>query len=288
MNFLCPYCCAYKFEEEAPGMCCSNGKVDLDPLIAPPEPLLEYISGKSTTSKHFLNNVCKYNGCVNMTSFGVQKRINDGFMPTFKIQGQIHHSIGSLLPMNEGEEKFLQVYFLGNETNEVEKRLENITGLKHEIIRNIDNLLHRHNGLVKIFKYALENMPTDEYQLILKADHIPKNIHKKRLSVPTTNEVAIVLIGEKHISRDIIVRKRDETLHRVNATHRSYDALQYPLIFWQGDNQYHFGVQQTNTNTMKKVKKKNIFSIINISFFNITLYIFNKRCQPWIFMLIVL
>lgn len=235
MDFLCPYCEAYKFEKEAPGMCCSNGKVELQSLKAPPEPLLEYISGETKISKHFLNNVSKYNACVNMTSFGVTNNCNNGFMPTFKIQGQIYHRIGSLLPMNNDSEKFLQVYFLGNESSEVDKRLGNTAGLKREIISKIQNLLHKHNGLITIFKYALEHMPTDEYQLVMKADKISTNIHKKRLNVPTTNEVAIVMVGDECNSRDIIVRKRDDSLRRVNETHRSYDALQYPLMFWQGE-----------------------------------------------------
>lgn len=252
MNFICPYCQAFKFENEAPGMCCSNGKIGLDPLVSPPEPLLEYISGKTKLSKHFLTNICKYNGCVNMTSFGVQKKFNDQYLPTFKIQGQIHHSIGSLLPMTEGNEKFLQVYFLGNEESETEKRLENVPDLKREIISNIQNLLHKHNKLIKIFKSALENMPTDEYQIVLKAEEKPiPNIHPKRINVPTSNEVAIVIIGEEYGNRDIVVRRRDKSLKRINPTHQCYDALQYPLIFWRGENQYHFGLHHINTD--KKV-----------------------------------
>lgn len=171
MNFLCPYCGAYKFEKEPPGMCCSNGKIDLPPLIAPPEPLLEYISGETKISKHFLNNLPSYNGCVNMTSFGATKKCNEGFMPTYKIQGQIYHTIGSLLPLVEGNEQFLQVYFLGNASNEADKRLEHTNGLNREIILNIQNLLHKHNQLINIFKTAAENMPTDEFQIVLTNEY---------------------------------------------------------------------------------------------------------------------
>lgn len=156
--------------------------------------------------------------------------------------------------MVEGDQKFLQVFFLGNNSNEADKRLEHTNGLKREIILNIQKLLHKHNQLIKFFKTALENMPTDEYQLVMKADQIHTNIHKKRLNVPTTNEVAIVMIGDECNSRDIIVRKRNDSLLRVHATHRSYDALQYPLMFWQGEDGYHFGIQQSNLNgTPKKV-----------------------------------
>ncbi|GBP91416.1 hypothetical protein EVAR_64897_1 [Eumeta japonica] len=44
MNKVCSHCGALKFAKESHGMCCSNGKVVLSPLMKPPEPLLNYIS----------------------------------------------------------------------------------------------------------------------------------------------------------------------------------------------------------------------------------------------------
>lgn len=46
MSIICEYCNAVKFEQERPGMCCSSGKVFLNQIEPPPEPLLQYISGK--------------------------------------------------------------------------------------------------------------------------------------------------------------------------------------------------------------------------------------------------
>jgi len=36
MNKICLYCRALKFQKESPGMCCSNGKVNLPALEDPP------------------------------------------------------------------------------------------------------------------------------------------------------------------------------------------------------------------------------------------------------------
>ena len=45
-----------------------------------------------------------------MTSFGVTKETQEpGYMPTFKIQGQIYHSAGSLLPLPEEDPRSLQI-----------------------------------------------------------------------------------------------------------------------------------------------------------------------------------
>ncbi|CAF1454121.1 unnamed protein product [Rotaria sp. Silwood1] len=59
MTEICSYCDALKWSGEAPGMCCSNGKVKLPSLRQPPEPLESLMSGTTTTSKHFLENIRK-------------------------------------------------------------------------------------------------------------------------------------------------------------------------------------------------------------------------------------
>lgn len=88
MTYTCSYCKALKFEHEKPGMCCSNGKVQLPNLIEPPEPLKSYMSNNSNISKHFLSNIYKYNDIFKMTSFGATKILNQGcYLPTFIIQG---------------------------------------------------------------------------------------------------------------------------------------------------------------------------------------------------------
>ena len=39
-------------------------------------------------------------------------------------------------------------------------------------------------------------------------------------------------------------------------THRSYDALQYPLIFWDGEDGYHFEIKQADPSTKTPTTKK--------------------------------
>ncbi|GBN62105.1 hypothetical protein AVEN_108897-1, partial [Araneus ventricosus] len=55
-----------------------------------------------------------------MTSFGTSLPMLDstGFMPTFRIQGQVYQKPGSLMSLPNEEAKFLQKYFLGNEEAE--------------------------------------------------------------------------------------------------------------------------------------------------------------------------
>jgi hypothetical protein len=56
-------------------------------------------TGVGKQSKHFLNNITKYNSAFQMTSFGVNKVQPNGYNPTFRIKSQIHNYIGSILPV---------------------------------------------------------------------------------------------------------------------------------------------------------------------------------------------
>ena len=123
MTDVCAHCKAYKWPGEVPGMCCSNWKVKLTPLRLPPEPLESLMSGTTSESKHFLENIRRYNSCFQMTSIGASEKVfESGFMPTFKVQSQVYHRVGSLLPSFDEEPKFLQIYFMSDDRKQADRR----------------------------------------------------------------------------------------------------------------------------------------------------------------------
>ncbi|GFX36395.1 uncharacterized protein TNCV_3671501 [Trichonephila clavipes] len=115
MDKICMYCSALKFKNETRGMCCASGKVKLPELHSPPEPLSTFLSGVTRVSKHFLENIRKYNSCFQMTSFGATNIVRENYMPTFRVQGQIYHHAGSFLPLSDADHKFLQNFFYGKQ-----------------------------------------------------------------------------------------------------------------------------------------------------------------------------
>jgi hypothetical protein len=129
----CDFCRALKFKNETPGMCCAGGKVKLPELNLPPEPISTLVSGGTSQSKHFLVNICKCNSCFQMISFGATEIIRDNYMPTFKVQGQIYHQAGSLLPLADSDHKFLQIYFMGTTDEQVDNRCRFNTSTNREI-----------------------------------------------------------------------------------------------------------------------------------------------------------
>ncbi|UYV69722.1 hypothetical protein LAZ67_7000457 [Cordylochernes scorpioides] len=93
-------------------------------------------------------------------------------------------------------------------------------------------------------------------RVVVNADRIPPGQHPRRYNAPTANEVAVVLAGNQFGSRDIVLRQRDNVLKHVSDTHRFYDALQYPLIFWKGQEGYYFHIPQIDSNTRQPLSSK--------------------------------
>jgi hypothetical protein len=165
-----------------------------------------------------------------MTSFGATKEVGGGrgFMPTFKVQGQICHRVGSMIPTSGVDPQFLQIYFIGDAATETNHRCSRVPGT---IVTQLQDFLHANNAYVSLFKIALERMPTDDYKVVIRTDKTSTGEHQHRFNAATLGEITIFMIGNDFGTRDIVLQKRNNTLQRVDETHRYYDALQYPLIF---------------------------------------------------------
>ncbi|CAI6356259.1 unnamed protein product [Macrosiphum euphorbiae] len=205
MDVICQYCNAMKFKGESAGMCCSNGTVRIPNIDEPPEPMKTLLESSTNISKHFLENITKYNNAFHMTSFGAAETIVENYMPTFKIRGQVYHLAGSLMPLPNTNHKYLQVYFMDDEEEQIDARMGICSGLN------------------KV-------------------------------------EMAVVMIGEEYGNRDIVLSRKDEKLQRISETHRSYDSLEYPLIFLHGEDGYAIDILSFNVNLNEYNSHKTISS----------------------------
>ncbi|UYV75380.1 hypothetical protein LAZ67_13000048 [Cordylochernes scorpioides] len=282
MSIVCNYCKAKKFKDEPPGFCCKNGKVYLSPPQLPPDELFSLMSCNSSESNHFLRNIRKYNSCFQMSSFGATSFSEESVFPTtFRVQGQVYHRAGSLLPSLDQPPQFLQIFFVEDAQLEVNQRCHFSSALRHGTVLCLQRMFHRCNQLIKIFKTALENMPSDEYKLVIRADKTPSGEHERRFNAPQSNDVAVVLSADEFNQRDIIIQRRSNALQRISETHRSYDPLQYPIIFWEGEDGYHFNYRQIDQNsgvpTNKKVSAMSFYSYRIIARDNVYNHILNCR-----------
>jgi len=133
-----------------------------------------------------------------MTSFGANEIAEENFMPSFKIQGQVHHLIGSLLPEIGNNAKFLQIYFM-SESDRISIRTNMIPNLKRGLIESLQTVLRENNHLIHSFRSNLESRSFDEWQnfkLIIHADRVPQDEHRGQYNAPTIDEVAVLLVNE--------------------------------------------------------------------------------------------
>ena len=98
------------------GMCCSDGTIQLPASAPAPEPLHHFFSATTSEARHFRENIRQYNSALSFTSLGawVDDSVNrgGGEPPVFKIQGELHHRISSLLPPHGQPPVYAQLYIL--------------------------------------------------------------------------------------------------------------------------------------------------------------------------------
>lgn len=228
----CRYCEALKLKGEPLGICCSNGKVKLPLIPEPLDPLKTLLIGKTPHSKAYLNKIRKYNSCFQMTSFWISGQVvSHNYPATFTVQGQIYHRIGSILPTPDQPYSFLQVSFIGDQQAEAERRCDNIPGVSQNTVQSLQRMLHNNNVLVRYFKTAIGQWPSDDLKVVIRAYRRLAGEQERRFNSPTVNEVAVVIVGKSIWNASIIWR------------------LEYALIFWNGQEGYHFQIQLINLTT---------------------------------------
>lgn len=254
-------CTATKFKDEPKGLCCSGGSVLLQSFPEPPPFLLNLLNGTDNRSANFRTNIRSYNNAFQMTSFGHRDGSVTGWNPTVRVQGQVYHLIGTLLPPDGVMPNFLQVYFIDNQTQEISLRGRQNT-LDQEIMLHLTAMLHEHNMYVKTLKSAKDTLILKEQQghtmkVVIREDKRPQQEHARRFNQQQSSEVAILMDNEPTEHRDIILALKNGTLQRISELHRSYDALQYPLIFVCGTDSYNIYITAKNG---RKVTQQQFYS----------------------------
>ncbi|GFT54615.1 uncharacterized protein NPIL_359631, partial [Nephila pilipes] len=86
-------------------------------------------------------------------------------------------------------------------------------------------------------------MPSDTHKIVIHTDRTPTEEHVLRFNAPIVDEMAIIIFGDQFQPRGIVLHRRNEQLTKVAETHRCYDALQFPILFWDGADGYYFSVK---------------------------------------------
>ena len=186
-----------KFPQETESLCCLKGNVQLE-AFPQPQPFLRHLyEGTNTAGKHFLASIRKYNSAFQMTSFGCNEITMAGFNPSFRVQGQVYHRIGSLVPSTGESPKFSQIYFINNQQTEVATRCGIVDGLRLDIVRGITELLHDDNHYVQLIKVAKEIFEQHDepanIRVVINENKRPVGEHARRYNNPMCDEVGVLM-----------------------------------------------------------------------------------------------
>lgn len=180
MNVECPNCHALhwmceklsKSSEANPkfGTCCLSGKVSLPYLQPLPHDLHALYFGEDDSSNHFLQKIRFYNNAFSMASLGVKidNTVNQGTGPhVFKIQGALYHNHDQLLPNENGNKKYAQIYFMDNSLDQINCRMANnqANDLRIDVLTKIQGVLYQNNVYVQRYRHAFERIRLEEQRL---------------------------------------------------------------------------------------------------------------------------
>ncbi|WVZ80033.1 LOW QUALITY PROTEIN: hypothetical protein U9M48_027548, partial [Paspalum notatum var. saurae] len=252
--------------------CCKYGQIKIPPYKEPPPFLSMLINNKeSTLSRHFMQKIRQYNSLFSFTSMGgnIDKTINKGERPyVFRINGQIHHRIGSLSPRKI---IFPKLYIFDTK-NEIANRIRALNKEETEtndinpfIADELKKMLDQYNPLVKTFRHARdllkEHNGIDVSIRIIGAD----KGDLVQYEMPHTEKLAMLIVGELNLEkykRDIIVSNKNKELQRISIFHPAYIALQYPLLFPYGERGFQLGINYHMTqNTNRKKRKRSTVTV---------------------------
>ena len=239
--------------------CCHGGRISLPKHRPFPPPLCDLIKfNGGPAANNFMKLIRQYNSMFSFTSLGVDidKSINTGRGPyVFRINGVVHHRIGSLIPEEGNAPQYAQLYIYDT-ANEVHNRLAvHSSNLGSEpvadarIVQSLISMFDQCNPLVRQFRMARDRLlspstPDVRIRLFGSTD-----TSADRYSLPAVNELAALLVGDMSSSTqpfDIIVESRQGRFKRVPPIHPAVMALQYPILFPYGENGYQLGIKFKN------------------------------------------
>ncbi|KNZ71844.1 hypothetical protein J132_05801 [Termitomyces sp. J132] len=218
-------------------MCCLQGQVNLPRLRDAPADLLNLLHGHHPLSDTFKTSIHQYNAAFAFTSLGVKidHAITNAPGPySFRINGELHHLTGALLPIEGHLPVYAQLYFY-DQNQQLAFHQYNNSRLDSQIMASLQDMLARVNPFIDLYKQARQIM-----------GEVPEG-QPQRLSVNLTADfVAAVIPGdgseEQSNHCDIVLHLHGGELKQISHLHPYYTPLHYTIIFPTGEPGYYINI----------------------------------------------
>jgi hypothetical protein len=202
-----------------------------------------------TVGNAFRTRIRNYNNALAFSSLGVlidQSVAGQSGVYTFRIQGELVHRIGSLLPHQGELPRFSQIHIHDSATTQAEIRMAHHHGLlDRTTLLRLSSMLDDIDPYFHIFQTARERLQTTNHiSLHLKTINVA-HLDQRRYNQPTADEIAIIMpgTGEEPVARrEIILQSRSGPLKRISELHSAYLPLRYPLLHPHGEQGWYPGL----------------------------------------------
>ena len=129
---------------------------------------------------------------------------------TFRIQGALHHSMGSLLPPPGERPRFAQVYLYDSAEEQLQFRHAIHPNLDLEILQLLTTVLRDINPLIQYWRTARERI-ADNQQFTIRLTMLdPQENDPRCYNRPTVDEVAVIIVrpedDNEPFERDIVIQ----------------------------------------------------------------------------------
>ena len=125
-------------------------------------------------------------------------------------------------------------------------------------------MLHQHNIYITTFRTAKDKIESGnhgqfpEVSVAISAENRPRGQHEHRYNAPTSRDdiaaiVSNISLGNK---RNIVIQYKSGELQQILESHRSYDPLQYLLLFPVGTDGWNLALKLQNPNTGEATNKQ--------------------------------
>ncbi|GAA0167936.1 hypothetical protein LIER_22770 [Lithospermum erythrorhizon] len=244
----CKYCGAHKFYKETERFCCSGGELILSQAILP-EYIVKLFTGTDQRSKEFCNMIRTYNNHFAYTFIGMhcdeQYQHRDHGIYTVKVQGQVHHFLGDLIPEDSSKKMTgLQFYFYDPE-HQISNRMAALPRLDEIVVGGLVTVMNE-NPYSLFLKHASTLDNIDEYQIFIKSD---PGLDQRVYNRPTSTKVVGIWTENEYSDNvapwDISVYTKSGHSHKVQYYYACYDPLQYVLMFPGGKPGWHENIPRT-------------------------------------------
>ena len=231
--------------------CCKGGRVD-GPSNPPPEPLRSLLNGTHAHSNFYRTHARTFNNALAFASLEAKfdqrffQGPQAGGVYQLRIQGQVHHLIGALLPNEGRHHKFAQIYML-DEEEQLTRRGEILPdvlgrGTGNSILQSLQRMVLEHNPLAGAFRSAartlIENPDIRDYVLRF-ADLENEGLDPHVYNRPTVQEVAAFIpeadVEQGLYQQNVVLRTHGGRLQHIRDTCPWYLSLRYPLLHTFGE-----------------------------------------------------